>query len=408
MFARKLYAGALLAALGSAGAAHAQGPGGPASAVQPAAVQPALAQPDGLKPAFVRPLFADSGSGHNDSSPTWDGGLLAVERAEESKREIVIARADGSIVKNVYYQTDADDLGLGDLLAGIAKAASYNSGISWSKSGEQFVFMSNAGEGNYDLYLGSVTGKDVQRLTKDPSKDGQPSWSPAGKLVVFVSGRSGGAQLFLLDVATGQTERISHKAESYFYPRWSPDGKRVAAMAGANENHDIVVIDGFQTAAANLPAVAKPSAEHRLTTWRYDDLSPSWSPDGKRIAFFSNYNPEGDPKIWSLLVIDADGSSPTEGEGLQARVVATNVIPDLASGPAWLPDSKHLAYVRNDKQDYSPIYVVDVNTHKETRVETGTNINHDLAVSSDGTIAFRAQVDQWDQIFLLKLPEGIQ
>ncbi len=404
---RIVYAGALLAALGSAWAVPAEGQGGPASAVQPAAVQPA-----GLKPLYVRPLFAGSGGGHNDSSPTWDGGVLAIERAEESKREILIARPDGSIVKNVYYQTDADDLGLGDLLAGIAKAASYNSGITWAKSGDQFVFMSNAGEGNYDLYLGSVTGKDVQRLTKDPSKDGQPNWSPAGKLVVFVSGRSGGAQLFLLDVATGQAERISHKAESYFYPRWSPDGKRVAAMCGANENHDIVVIDGLQAApggaAANLSALAKQAKEHLLTTWSHDDLSPSWSPDGKRIAFFSNYNPEGDPKIWSLLVIDTDGSSPTEGEGLQARVVASNVIPDLASGPAWLPDSKHLAYVRNDKQDYSPIYVVDVTTHKETRVETGTSINHDLAVSSDGIIAFRAQVDQWDQIFLMKLPEGIQ
>ncbi len=399
---RLVFAGALLAALASAWTVRAE--------EQQGGQPPAAMQAAGVKPLYVRPLFAGSGGGHNDSNPTWDGGLLAIERAEESRREIVIARPDGSIVKNVYYQTDADDMGLGDLLGGIAKAASYNSGISWSKAGDQFVFMSNAGEGNYDLYLGSVAGKDVQRLTKDPQKDGQPDWSPAGRLVVFVSGRSGGAQLFLLDVANGQAERISHKAESYFYPRWSSDGKRVAAMCGANENHDIVVIDGFQTAPAapTLAAMVKPATERLLTTWRYDDLSPSWSPDGKRIAFYSNYNPEGDPKIWSLLVIDADGSSPTEGEALQARVVARNVIPDLASGPAWLPDSKHVAYVRNDKQDYSPIYVVDVNTHKETRVETGTNINHDLAASSDGVIAFRAQVDQWDQIFLVKLPEGIQ
>ena len=142
-----------------------------------------------------------------------------------------------------------------------------------------------------------------------------------------------------------------------------------------------------------------------LTTWRYDDLSPSWSPDGRHIAFYSNYNPEGDPKIWSLLVIEADGSSPTEGDKLAARVVAYNVVPDVSLGPAWLPDSRHIAYVRNGKQDYSPIYVVDVNTHKEARLETGTNINHDLAISADGMLAFRAQVDQWDQIFLVKFPE---
>ncbi len=393
--------------LGSAFGVHAQDEAGPER---------------GIQPQYVRPLFAVIENGHNDSSPIWaqGGGLLAFERAEESKREIVIARADGTIVKNVYYQTDEDDLGLGALLPGLGKSVSYNSGLAWSGTGDQFVFMSNAGEGNYDLYLGTLEGNAVQRLTNDPQKDGQPSWSPAGGSVVFVSGRSGGAQLFLMDMASRQTDRISKEGTSYLYPRWSPDGKRIAAISGANENHDIVVFDGLPItqaasatagvhAASNVAATASASAkspsERFLTTWAYDDLSPSWSPDGKRIAFYSNYNAEGDPKIWSLLVVDADGSIPTEGEKLIASVVAYNVIPDVSSGPAWLPDSKRIAYVRNDKQDYSPIYVVDVNTRKGARLETGTSINHDLAISSNGIIAFRAQVDQWDQIFLVKLPE---
>jgi dipeptidyl aminopeptidase/acylaminoacyl peptidase len=398
---------ALVAALGSVFSVHAQDGGLPEANIQP---------------QYVRPLFALSEAGHNDSSPSWAAGgeMLALERAEDSRREIVIARTDGSIVKNVYYQTDEDDLGLGGLLPGLGKAASYNSGIAWSRAGDQFVFMSNAGEGNYDLYLGSLAGKAVQRLTKDPQKDGQPAWSPTGGWVVFVSGRSGGAQLFLMDVATGQTERISQSDKSYLYPRWASDGRRIAAICGANENHDIVVIDGLQpapavpagaSAASAIPSLKtslKQVRERFLTTWQYDDLSPSWSPDGKHIAFYSNYNPEGDPKVWSLVVIDSDGSSPTEGEQLIAHVVAYNVIPDISSGPAWLPDSKRIAYVRNDKQDYSPIYVVDITTGKGARLETGTNINHDLAVSSNGVIAFRAQVDQWDQIFLVKLPGAIE
>jgi Tol biopolymer transport system component len=407
----------------------------PQSAPGPASGQVAPQEPT-LQPVFVRPLFAEIGKGHNDSSPSWayGGGMLAIERAEESKREIVIVRTDGTVVKNVYYQTEEDDQGLGALLPGLATAVSYNSGITWSKAGDKFVFMSNAGEGNYDLYLGMLDGKGVQRLTTDPQKDGEPDWSPAGGTVVFVSGREGSAHLYLMDVASKKTERISMGDRSCFYPRWSQDGKRIAATCGANENHDIIVFDGLpdmtpppppakgarpdtsektgapaksadaKTSAANLPP-PKPPVEHAFTTWRYDDLSPAWSPDGKHIAFYSNYNPEGDPKVWSLLVIEADGSSPTEGDKLAARVVAYNVVPDVALGPAWLPDSKHIAYVHNGKQDYSPIYVVDVNTRKEARLETGTNINHDLAISSDGVLAFRAQVEQWDQIFLVKFPE---
>lgn len=378
-----------------------------ASLVSVAHQEPVPKEPS-IHPEYVRALFGMGAAGSNDSSPSWalSGSLLAFERAEESKREIVIAHADGTIVKNVYYQTDEDDLGLGALLPGLGVSVSYNSGIAWSGNDDQFVFMSNAGEGNYDLYLGTMESKSVLRLTSDPQKDGQPSWSPTGGQVVFVSGRNGGAQLFLMDVASRRTDRISPGVKSYLYPRWSPDGKRIAAIYGDNENHDIVVLDGLP-ATSDKAMVAAPK-ERTLTTWQYDDLSPSWSPDGKHIAFYSNYNAEGDPKIWSLLVVDTDGSSPTEGERLVARVVAYNVLPDVSSGPAWFPDSARIAYVRNDKQDYSPIYVVDVNTHKGARLETGTSINHDLAVSSAGVIAFRAQVDQWDQVFLAKLPEAVQ
>jgi TolB protein len=195
---------------------------------------------------------------------------------------------------------------------------------------------------------------------------------------------------------------ISNGEGAYLYPRWSPDGRRIAAMHGANENHDIVVLDDVPL---KLGAAKPELAQRFLTTWRYDDLSPAWSPDGKRVAFYSNYNAENDPKIWSLVVIEADGSAPTEGDGLAARVVAHNVIPDVSLGPAWLPDSRRIAYVRNDKDRYHPIYVVDVDSKQSRRLATGTNINHDLATSPNGVLAFRAQVDQWDQIFLVKLAD---
>ncbi|MGH8698268.1 MAG: TolB family protein [Burkholderiales bacterium] len=357
-----------------------------------------------IVPAFVRPLFPQGEKGRNDSSPSWapDGELLAVERAEEARREIVIAWPDGVVARTVYYQASEDDPGLAAALLGLGKAVSYNSGFTWSPAGVRFVFMSNAGEGNYDLYLGTLAGKAARRLTQDPQKDGQPHWSPNGGPVVFVSGRTGAAQLFLLDVDSRQTVSISNGEKAYLYPRWSPDGKRIAAMHGVNENHDIVVLDDLPLQVG----AARPQVAQRfLTTWRHDDLSPSWSPDGRRIAFYSNYNAENDPRIWSLVVIEADGGAPTEGDGLAARVVAHNVIPDVSMGPAWLPDSRRIAYVRNDRDRYHPIYVVDVESKQSRRLATGTSINHDLASSPSGVLAFRAQVDQWDQIFLVKLAD---
>lgn len=355
---------------------------------------------DELRPAPVTPLFPITAKGYNDSSPTWapTGTHLAFERAEDSKREIVITRPDGRIAKTVYYQPIEDDPGLAALLQGVGKSVSYNAGLTWSPHADRFVFMSNAGEGNYDLYLGSFSVHAVQRLTRDAAKDGQPNWSPLGDKIAFVSGRAGGARLFLLDIATNRATLLSKENRSYLHPRWSPDGRRIAAITGDNENHDIVVFENV-VASDRAPA----PRERAITTWAHDDLSPSWSPDGRRIAFYTNHNAQNDPKVWALVVVQASDDMPTEGDGLAAQIVARNVIPDITNGPAWLPDSRRIAYVRNDKRDYSPIYIVDIASKKTLRLVTGTNINSDLTVSSAGVLAFRAQVDQWDRIFTVKL-----
>lgn len=380
--------------------------------------------PGELAPDSVRALLSQGGDGSNDASPVWasSGALLAFERAEESRREIVVVRPDGTPVRTVYYQASEEDDGLGALLPGLGLSVSYNSGLAWAPRGERFVFMSNAGEGNYDLYLGNLQGKTSQRLTDSPQKDGQPDWSPTDNTVAFVSGRDGGAHLYLLDADSRRVASASLGDKAYLYPRWSPDGKRIAAIYGANENHDIVLLEGdlrallrpkpvvAEAAAKTPPAVpAKPApppvTQRALTTWRHDDLSPSWSPDGKRIAFYTNQNDDNDPKVWAIAVVDASGTTPGAGAELAAQVVARHVIPDVHMGPAWLPDNRRIAYVRNDRQDYSPIYLVDVDSRQQWRLLTGTNINHDLAVSSQGMLAFRAQVDQWDRIFLAKLPD---
>jgi len=385
--------------------------------------------PGELAPEYVRPLLSQGGHDSNDASPLWasGGALLVFERAEESRREIVVVRPDGTLVRTIYYQASEDDDGLSALLPGLGLSVSYNSGLTWSPRGERFVFMSNAGEGNYDLYLGNLQGKTSQRLTDSPQKDGQPDWSPTDNTVAFVSGRDGGAHLYLLDVDSRRMASASMGDKAYLYPRWSPDGKRIAAIYGANENHDIVLLEGDLRALLRpKPVLAEPAAgagpaktpppvpakpapppvtQRALTTWRHDDLSPSWSPDGKRIAFYTNQNEDNDPKAWAIAVVDASGTTPSEGTELAAQVVARNVIPDVHMGPAWLPDNRRIAYVRNDKQDYSPIYLVDVDSRQQWRLLTGTNINHDLAVSPQGMLAFRAQVNQWDRIFLAKLPD---
>ena len=365
-----------------------------AAAALRATAQEATAEPTGIEPEFVRPLVPIA-RGRNDSNPVWSpsGDLIAFERSRGDDRDIVIVRTDGALVQTIHHQNSAVPGKSQFFFPGVVEPTSYNSGISWSPDGKRFVFMSNGGEGNYDLYLREPDGR-ITRITNHKEKDGHGHWSPVQDRIAFVSGRTGKGDVYLLDLAKKSTTRLTLGEAPYLYPQWSPDGKRLAVIHGSNENHDIYVLE---------PGRNPPVPPKALTTWNYDDLRPVWSPDGKHIAFYTNYNPQGDPKTWAIAVVAADGSDPTEGEGLAARVVATEVVPDVERGPAWLPDGRRIAYVRDERQAFYPIYIADVDSRASRLVRTGTRMNHDVTSSPSGEIAFRAQVDEWDQLFVAKL-----
>jgi len=369
-----------------------------AAATAASAVAPVEGQVELLQPVFVGALTPFE-QGRNDSNPVWShaGEMLAFERSRGDKREIVVSHKDGKPVQTIYFQlsgAEKDNKSAQFFLPGLAEDPSYNSGVSWARDSKRIVFMSNGGEGNYDLYS-QLLGGAVQRLTDNREKDGLADWSPTSNQVVFVSGRSGKGDIYLLDPDTRAVTQLTWGDKPYLYPRWSPDGKKIAMIYGSTENHDIYVMDDPRKPVESMRA---------LTSWSYDDLRPTWSPDGRKIAFYTNYNAAGEQKKWSLAVIAADGSDGENGKHLEGQIIATDVIPDIEQGPAWLADGSGLVYVKDDEREYNPIYIVDLASKKSRQLKTETKMNHDIACGPHGLIAFRAQQDQWDQIFIAKLP----
>ena len=354
-------------------------------------------KPELVEPLFVRPLVKVE-SGRNDSNPVWSprGTFIAFERSIGDKKEIHITLRDGTLIQTVYFMLSDNGKEMSFFFPGVSEETSYNAGIAWSPDEYRFVYMSNGGEGNYDIYLQDLVGGASLRLTDHKEKDGQTHWSPNADRLVFVSGRTGNGDIYLLDLKTRVVKRLTQGGKSYLFPQWSPDGKRLVMMYGSNENHDILLISDLTKPIESLKM---------LTTWPYDDLRPIWSPDGGKIAFYSNYNLANDPKIWSIVVVAADGSDPTDGEGLAAKVVVTDIIADVEVGPAWMPDSNRIVFVKNHRQEYNPIYIVDLKEKTVMPLKTDTKMNHDVTCAVDGLIAFRAQVDQWDQIHVMKLKD---
>ena len=85
-----------------------------------------------------------------------------------------------------------------------------------------------------DLYTIPIEGGEANRITHGLAFDGQPRYSPQGDKIIFVSDRSGGENLWTLDVASGDTTQITKGNEgSWLSPDWTPDGDYVVASKGS-------------------------------------------------------------------------------------------------------------------------------------------------------------------------------
>ncbi|HJW89657.1 MAG TPA: hypothetical protein VJ436_03340 [Anaerolineales bacterium] len=177
-------------------------------------------------------------------------------------------------------------------------------------------------EGGYQqLFAYQPATLPFTRLTAGPWDDLTPAISPNQKQVAFASNRDGQWDLYLLDLVSGGTTRLTDTPEYDGAPSWSPDGLFLAYETYA-ENLEIMIrpVDGSQPP---FSLSAHPSA----------DFAPSWSPRGRQIAFVSWRS--GEPEVWL-----ADLDRP-EGE----RNTNLSQSPTAAEAhPVWSPDGSHLAW----------------------------------------------------------------
>jgi Tol biopolymer transport system component len=175
------------------------------------------------------------------------------------------------------------------------------------------VFVSDR-DGVMNLYMASPDGVEQIRLTLSDAKD--PSVSPDGTKVAFVSTVDNNMDIYILDIPSRNITRVTDALEKDSAPSWSPDGSRLAFESFRDGNFEIYItnIDGSNVI--------------RLTNDPAGDSNPIWSPRSDEIAFVSNRFGNAD-----ILILTTNGSVST---------LTTNVAPD--SAPAWSPDASMIAF----------------------------------------------------------------
>ncbi|QIL79281.1 hypothetical protein G7047_04685 [Diaphorobacter sp. HDW4A] len=210
-------------------------------------------------------------------------GVMLMNRIAPSVSELYIANLDGGGERKL-------------LLDG---AFDYNASLS--SNGDWLLFTSERrGDGQSDIYRARPDGTGAAPVIVDDSMDDAAALSPDGRLLAFVSTRNGyRANIWLKDVYSGRLTQLTGvgdvrgkegKPDCYFRPSWSPDGKWIAFSSDRNTEwtgHDQG--QGWEhTQELAIYAIRPDGTGFRKVVGKpgYCLGSPKWSLDGKRIVFY--------------------------------------------------------------------------------------------------------------------------
>jgi TolB protein len=200
---------------------------------------------------------------------------------------------------------------------------------TFSPDGKQIAFCSTR-SGNWDIYTMDINGKNIVQQTNDPMQHIHPSFSPDGNRLVYCSlgGKSGQWELWTVDLTTSEKRMIGFG----LFPSWSPsrDVDRIAFQRARQRGGrwfslwTLELVDGESRRITEVTASSNAAI-----------VCPSWSPDGKQIAFATiaepnNSNgtkPAGQEDIWTITCDGSDRTRVTDGVGLNL-------------GPFWAADNR--------------------------------------------------------------------
>ena len=266
-----------------------------------------------------------------------------------------------------------------------------DAGVAVDPTGRWMAYASTRHSEHPDLYLQRVDGTSVTQLTNDSADDAFPAFSPDGKRIAFCSTRSGTWQVYVMDADGRNVVQVTSGRTQCIHPSFSPDGKRLAysSMGSRSGQWEIWVasVDG---------------GEQKMIGY---GLFPSWSPrrDLDRIAY-QRPRQRGTRwfSLWTIDLVAGDGRRPTE--------VAVSPVAAIVT-PSWSPDGRRLAFATvvepagewsAKPRGQTDVWTVDADGGNRQRLTDGTGSNLMPFWAADGRVYFISDRDGHECVWSVK------
>ena len=214
-------------------------------------------------------------------------------------------------------------------------------------------------DGNFEIYVMDADGGNQENLTNHPASDAAPDWSPDGTKIAFASLRDGNGDIYVMDADGKNVIRLTDGPGEKWHPDWSPDGGEIAFSVDVLVNRIRVYYIAVMDADGRNRKKLEDQARH-----------PSWSPDGGEIAFMSWR--DGGEEIYVI------------GVGGQGRKRVTQ---DLVHklDPSFSPDGRRIAYSAvPEHEGFGHIYVVGADGRNRVKLTHNEEHHWAPAWSPDG------------------------
>lgn len=305
--------------------------------------------PDGARIAFVRMGESDevlvipaaggeprklaetdpAGEARTGPSLTWtrDGkALVAVLRSAGQPAALAIVPLDGAAPKKITTPPEGAD---GDAFPAV------------SPDGLSLAFVRRSGPDGGDIYVTDLAGANPRRLTFDDHPIRGLAWTADSREIVYAGNRVRDWELWRVPASGGSARVILDAGRKGLYP------------AIARKGHRMVFAESPSVSAIWRLDVTAPEKEKPIVQSAGRDSAPSFSPDGKRLAFRSDRT--GADEIWTA---DIDGEHQKQVTSMKG--------PRLGR-PRWSPDGKLLAFDAR-KDEHPDVYTAPAGGGEATRV----------------------------------------